>query len=209
MSVTGFKSYAVYLFIKNIHFANNSFNIMNHQNEIPMKDKLINSWNKKRVKRDGIKFLEIEKQFNTVEELTLLYSSYYIDNNNFYVNDIIEDEFNIYNKNKAELNNLEEHLTNDFKYVIIKCKENKISSSKLFIGKTSLPPIFKMNLSYNSLVILDDLFNIIKLNEKLKINNLEKMRWENVKLNMKGYKLIIQKFLDKKDWRKIVKNIIK
>ncbi len=208
MKPTGFKAYACYLFIKNIHFKNNNYNIMNY-NSIPMKDKLLNNWNKKRRKQDGIKFQEIEKEFSSIYSLALLFSSYYVKNSNFYIQDIFDDNFEIFKNNYAELKLIKNVLTNDLDCVIMYLNERQIKPINIFVSNTEIPKIFKMGLSFNSIVILNDLFSIIKKNKDLRINSLEKGGWDNVQLNLKWYKSVIQKFLDDYSWKEIVKEILK
>ena len=118
---TGFRAYAVYLFLKNVHFKDNNYSIMNITN-IPMKDKLLDNWNKKRRLQDGIKFREIEKECSEIKQLALLYASYYVEDSNFYIQDIFEDDFQKYKDNITILNNLKEYVINDFQEIINHCE---------------------------------------------------------------------------------------
>ena len=208
MKITGFNAYVIYIAIKNIHFSNSKFDITKHK-KIPFKDKLINNWNKTRRLKDGNKFYEIEKKFNTLNSLTFLYSSYYIHNSNFYIQEILEDNFNKVKKNLAELKNIKDIYTNDFYDVIIYCKENNLKAKDLFFNEGRIPPIFNLDISINSLIILNELFDIVKLNEKNKINDLEKERWLSFKIILNKYKLIINNFITQENWKKITNNIIK
>ena len=205
---TGFLAYATYCYLKNIHFADNKFNIMTIS-DVPLKDKLINSWNNKRRKKDGLKFKAIEEECSNIKELALLYSSYYINNSNFYIQEIFEDNFETYQNNKIILNNLKEVFTNDLKDIILHVKHEEINIKELFISSTEIPEIFKRDYSKNTLVILNDLFNIIKLNENININSLEMEAWKNTKLNLICYKQIIQQYLNKEDWKQIAKDILR
>lgn len=209
MSTTGFRAYAVYLFVKNLHFKDNDFNVM-RLTKTPMRDKLLNSWNKKRRNQDGLKFQAIEERTKNIKSLALLYSSYIINNHGqFYIQEMFDDNFATYQRNMAELRQLEQIFTNDLNDVIIYCRENKVKVKDLLVGTSSIPKIFKMDLSWNSLVIFDELFNIVQLNEGLKVNTLEKERWLNSKLKLKWYRPIIEDYLNRHNWKEIAQNQLK
>ena len=208
MARSGFRAYAVYLFVKNLHFKDNDFNVMK-LTKTPMKDKLMDSWNKKRRLQDGIKFQAIEEKTNNIKSLALLYASYYVRNaSGFYIQEMFEDNFKTYQNNVAELRSLENVFTNDLNSVIIYCRENKVKLKDLLVGSGSIPKIFKLDLSWNSLVILNDLFDIVELNTDIQVNILEKERWLNSKIKLKNYKPIIQDYLDKKDWKELAQEIL-
>jgi len=208
MSKTGFKAYACYLYTKNIHFSDNKHNIMN-LTKVPLKDKLMNSWNNKRRKTDGIKFREIEEECSNIKQLALLYSSYYVENPNFYIQEIFEDDFEKYKNNVIILKNLKECLTNDLRSVIMHIQNEEITAKSMFTSSTSIPQIFKMGYSINTLVIMEELFKLSNLNKDIKINSLEEEAWKNVLLNLKWYRPIIQTYLDKENWKEIAKEIFK
>jgi len=207
MRLTGFRAYSCYLYVKNVHFANNNHDIMK-LSKVPLRDKLIDSWNKKRRKKDGMKFLEIEEQFKTNASLALLYSSYYIKNGNFYIQDLFEDDFEVFKKNYAELKLIKNVLTNDLNDVIMYLKSENIKPINILTSETQIPKIFNMGLSFNSIVILNKLFNILELNKNLKINSLEMEAWKDVQLNLTWYEKIIQSYLQKHDWKSIVKELL-
>ena len=206
---TGFKAYAVYLFVKNLHFKDNEYNVMT-LTKTPMKSKLMDSWNKKRRLKDGKKFQAIEEKTDNIQSLALLYASYIVNSPSmsFYIQDMFEDDFREYKNNLAELRQLESVFTNDLQDVIIYCKENKVRFRDVLVGKNSIPKIFKMDLSWNSLVVFDKLFDIVGQNEDLKVNILEKERWLNSKIKIKKYKPIIQDYLKRTNWNELAKNII-
>ena len=205
--VTGFNVFCVYIFIKNLQFSDNKYNIMNFS-EPPMKEKLLVTWNEKRRKKDGIQFKKIEQKFNSVKPIARLFSSYYIKNPNFYIQDLFDDEFLTYKTNMNELKMLKEVFTIDLKDVILYVHQEKIKTRDLFVSNNSIPKIFKMGLSFNSLVIMNDLFNIMDLNKDLQINTLERARWNQLSINLRWYKPVIQKYLDTQNWKKITQTIL-
>ena len=205
---TGFRAYAIYLFVKNLHFKDNNFNVMTLK-KTPMKDKLLASWNNKRRKQDGIQFQAIEKECSNIKSLAILYSSYYVNNPNFYIREIFEDDFSIYKNNIAELKSLDNFFTNELNHVLMYVKENELKTKDLFVGSGSIPLIFKMNLSFNTLVIMNDLFNILEKNKDLEVNSLEKERWKSLLIRIKWYKPIIKDYLDKTNWKELAYEILK
>ena len=207
MRTVGFNAYCVYLYIKNIHFKDNSYDIMSLR-EIPLKDKLLSSWNNKRRKKDGQKFKAIEEVCSDIKSLALLFSSYYVQDNNFYIQDIFEDDFEIYKKNVSELKLLKEVFINDLKEIITICKEDQIKPLDLLTSKTEIPRIFKIGISINSLVILNKLFKIVELNKNICINSLEKEKWKDITLNLRWYKEIIKSYIKQYDWKTIVKKVL-
>jgi len=208
MVSTGFKAYATYIFIKNLHFSNSTFDVMKLTG-IPLEKKLIDSWNNKRRKKDGLKFKAIEDECSNIHVLALLYGSYYVKNPNFYIQDIFEDNFETYKKNLVVLKNIKEVLTNDIKCVIMNCKENQIRPKTLFVSSNnSLPKILKMGYGVNTLIVFDYLFDILKANENLVVNELEKEVLQNVRLNIRWMYPIVRSYIDKYDWKAITKEIL-
>jgi hypothetical protein len=193
--------------MKQVHFADNNFNVMQLK-KTPFQEKLLNRWNEKRRFKDGAKFKDIEKQFTKRSSQALLYGSYIIKNKFFYIQEMFEDNFDTYKKNIAELRQIEQVFTTDLTNVIIHARENKISTKSLFVSENSIPQIFKMQLSFNSIVILNDVFNILELNKNIQINSLEEVRYKELKLNIKKYKMLIQNYLDKSNWKEITKDIL-
>lgn len=204
---TGIKAYCVYIFVKNLHFKKNDFNVMNLK-KTPMKDKLIKSWNEKRRKQDGLQFQAIEQECSNIQSLAILFSSYYVKNPEFYIREIFDDDFKIYKNNIAELNKLEEVFKNELNYVISYCRENSIKAKDIFIGQGSIPKIFKLDLSFNTIVIMNDIFNILEKNKDLQVNSLERARWASLQIRLKWYKPIIQAYLDKTNWKKISREML-
>ena len=65
-----------------------------------------------------------------------------------------------------------------------------------------------MDLSWNTLVILNDLFGIVELNADLQVNTLEKERWLSSKIKLKKYRPIIKDYLDRNNWKEIAQEIL-
>ena len=205
---TGFGAYTLYIAIKKIHFGTIKGDTSLY-NKNSLKNKFIDNWNKIRRNKDGILFQSVENKYKSSKVLKLLFASYYIKDSQFYIQDILEDNFQIFKDNLYELKNIEEVFTNELECVIIECKKNKKKIIDLLVAESSVPEIFNLDLSFNVLVILNNLFNIIELNKDNKLNLLEKERWKKLKRNLIKYDLLINKFITKKNWEIELKKLLR
>lgn len=204
MKKTGFEAYCYYIFIKNIHFKDNDFNIMKTTDDFGKK-KLLSAWNKNRSNKDGWKFQKINNYFNTRKKLIRLFSFYYVNNSKFYINSLFEDEFKTYKNNIAELNNLEDTFTNDLQDIILNSKDEEKPLGEYFISNGGIPRIFKCGISWNSLIVFNEVFDIIGKNSSITMSELEKERWDEIKIKLRKYRLIVEEFINGKDWKTITK----
>jgi hypothetical protein len=205
--ISGFNAYCLYLGVKKMHFNNSKFDASTLKKN-PFKDKLLNNWNKERSSKDGALFQEINTKFNNTQTLVLLYASYYIKDKDFYVRHIIDERYETFKKNIYEIQNIDKIFTTDLKSVIIYSKENKLKIKDLFISTNSIPKIFKMKISYNSLVILEKVFNIIELNKDIKMNLIEERRWKDEICTLKQYTKIVDKHFKDVNWKELTKNYL-
>lgn len=208
--ITGFNAYIFYIRTK-VFFNNKKYNITNKKIN---KNKFISSWNKTRCDKDGILFKIIEEKMpRNRDKYIRLFSYYYLNNNNFYINEILEDNFKLFKTNEQRLSNILEVVKNDFRVILNLCDKNNKKLKSVFRSK-SLPIIFKMfernKISIYSFIIFDHIFNISK---NININNLdflekEKFIFVNDKIFNK-FKLVVYEFLfnDDYDWIKIFKDI--
>lgn len=199
MEVSGYKAYSIYLSVKHSHFKNNNYNVMSGK----YSKKFLNKWNTNRAKSDGYIFQEIQKKYRNIKVLKLLFSTYYVNNSNFFIRDIITDDFKIFKKNLEYLKEIEKNFTIDFENVILNYKLTDI-----LISENSIPEIFKLGYSWNFLVIMNNSFNIVGKNKDIKINSLEEAKWNEIKVNLEKYNMVISEFIEY-DWKQIIKSLIK
>jgi len=196
--VSGYKAYSIYLMTKHVHFKDNDYNMMKRK----YNKKFLDKWNKERVDKDGYIFQEIQNKYNNEKLLKLLFSTYYIENSNFYIKDIVDNNFKVFKDNLKYLKDIEKNFTIDFESVILNHKLTDI-----LISKNSVPKIFKLNYSWNFLVIMNRCFNIVGKNKDIEINSLQEAKWNEILVNLKKYEMVINEFIDY-DWKQIIKSVI-
>jgi hypothetical protein len=205
---TGFRAYQSYLSLKYGHFKENEYNIMNG---LIKKENFINKWNKERKDQDGRLFYEIEKQTKNIHTLIRVYAAYFIHNQNFYVKEILDDNYRKFNKNEVELQNLKDCVSNDFITLISICQKNELKARDMFRSNSeSLPAIFKHKnkISVNSFVVFDKVFKIKKHIDSIELNAIEKMKWKDMRIILEKYPLIIQLELKQIDWKEFIKTLL-
>lgn len=191
----GFKAYFYYINSK-IHFTNSNFDITGKQSEY-LKNKLLKSWNSGRAKKDGKLFSVIEKSFNTKKDLVFLYASYQIKlQKDFYITEILNDEFKVFTDNLKEINNFSFVIQHSIDLLKLESKRKKTSIKKLLIANNEIPEVFKIVDSFNALTFFDYIFKISLTNENKRVNILNEERWKNVQNYLKKYKLILETYID-------------
>ena len=205
---TGFGAYCLYIAVKKIHFGNKKGNVVLYKKN-SLKNKLIDNWNNKRRHKDGRFFQVIEEKYSSSKVLKLLFASYHLNDSNFYVRDILDDNYQIFKDNLYELKNIEEVFTTALESVIIDCIKEKKKIKNLLVSDNSIPEIFNLGLSFNVLVILNNLFNIIEINKDNKLNLLEEERWTSLKINIIKYDLLIEEIYKKYNWEIKLKKLLR
>lgn len=194
--ISGYKAYSIYLTIKNIHFQNNDYDI----NNISYSKRYLNKWNTERKNTDGYLFQDIQKKYNDVYILKLLFATYYLNSKNFYLTDIFDDNFELFKDNIRYLRDIENNFTKDLRYIMI---DNSLKN--LLICDSGIPKIFKLDISWNFLVIINIIFDIKKLNKNSTFNSLERRKYDEIMIKIHKYSLIINKFIKLRNWKKIIR----
>ena len=202
---TGFNAYSIYCIIKNVHFGKGDFDAT--KNIKYFKKKFLDKWNTKRSKEDGYHFLKIEKKYPNSFALKLLFSIYYVEDENFYIKDIETNNYKTFNKYVYELKNIKKILTQELECVIMKCKKDGIKFESLFQSKGNIPEIYNLGLSYNILVILNRVINITRPIKNLNI--LEQEVYHSLVIKIKKYDLIIDRFIKNIDYKQLLKTTYK
>ena len=207
---TGFNSYIFYIRTK-VFYNSKTYNIFNHKIN---KEKYIDKWNKVRAKKDGHYFQKIE---NYLPKQRLKYihffSCYYFKNPDFYIKEIIEDEFSHYKYHQYKLLHVKEGVITDFRFILNFADKNERPFKDVFRSQ-KLPPIFKLfdqgKISIYSLLIFNDFFSLLKNVNYNKLDFLQKEQYNFYKDKIfNKFRLVVKDILfDKKyDWMKIMKEI--
>ena len=205
---TGFTAYCAYIYTKKLLFNPKCYTSGITTNTL--KSKLLPRWNDTRSKGDGIFFQEVQERYPHYQSLVLMMSTYYIKDSDFYVRDILSDEFKLFKRNVFELKNIKEQYENDLFHVLSKCKDENIKPSDLFSSNTNnIPKIFTEKISFNSLIILQKVFSVVELNKDLEINTLQERSWDEIKLKIKGYVCVFDKYTNDHDWKNLTKKLLK
>ncbi len=209
MKKTGFNAYTNYIFIKQIHFKDNDFNIVCGLRLETLREKYLAKWNKSRRNKDGEIFQRIEEKYPSNYVQKLLFSTYYLDDKHFYIRSILEDDYKLFKESLYYLKNVEDNFTIALERVIINCIKEKIKIKDLLISEKYIPEIFNLDLTFNSLAILDSVFNFAKLNKNIELNLLEEETWNETLINLRKYRMIIDRFIKNIDWENKLKIILK
>ena len=208
-TLSGFLSYHVYIAIKNLHFKNNSYNIT--KMPLPKRDVFMRNWNLKRVNTDGTLFQRIQNKVSSKGSLIALYSAYWAKNPDFYILDILEDDYLIYKHHLMDLRNVEDTLKVDFMYVKEKVENSKLTYNEFF--RTPQLMMYAGKISPVSLAIFDKLFNInYYLTEEMKsedINILFRTKWDDLyKVFFKKFYPTISEYIDLPSIKEYIKKLI-
>ena len=171
------------------------------------KDYFINSWNKKRAKKDGHFFQKLEN-FLPRDRMKFIrfFSYYYIKDLNIYIKDILDDEFRIYEFNEYQLCHIKEGVKTDFRAILNFADRNNKTIKDVF-RCDKIPPIFKLydigRISVYSLIIFNEIFNLTRDVNINKLDVLDTERYEvyqNIIFNK--FRFVVNDYLfnDRIDW---------
>jgi hypothetical protein len=201
MNEGGFLSYHCYNAVK-IHFKSKTYDI---NNGLPKKDVFIKNWNEKHFDKDGKLYYIVEQNYPKKLELIYLYSTYQWYDKSFYVADVITDKFQLWEKHKKELMNLERTLDNDLTTIMEHCVNNNIKL-KLLLCDAS---ILRLNISPFSLNVISAVFNITKRIDCNLLSNLEKEKVESKLFYLDKLTSVCHNKLKNKDWKEFIKERLK
>jgi len=187
---TGFQSYHIYNVVKYMHFRSKKYDIT--KMALAKKKQFLKKWNDEMINRaESLMFLKLDKLYNK-DQIIRLFAYYYLEDKNFYITSIIEDEFKLFRKYESELSLIKDIIETDFyKIEYLRNKNNKERKDILF-KKNGIAPIFKMYdlkmISVHTLIALHLIWNIgNRINyESLNIVEEEKL---------KKYKIIFDKYI--------------
>lgn len=193
----GFKSYICYVAIK-AHFKSKSYDI---NKGFPKKSLLLSKWNNIHFNTDGKLYYAIEEHYPNLKELVYLYSIYHWYNDKFFVTDIIDDRFQLWEKHKKELINIKETLELDLITLMDYCVKNKIKLKDLIISKN----ILNQDISLFTLIIFNMIFNLTEKIDCDNIISLERKKIEDSIFKLdKITKIYYDRFKDT-NWKLIIK----
>jgi hypothetical protein len=204
-SLTGFNAYWIYVNVKQMHFGSEKYDIT--KSGFAKKQLFISKWNSERVARDGKLFFQIEERYPSANDLVKLYSVYYYNDTNFYVNDILNDRFDLFKKRQLEIANINVVFNNDLNTVIMHCIENKVKISEVLFQEGIIPKILTLDISPFTVCIFNMIF---KLTDKININSfnvLEKKKATVLQIKLDKFQKIYYTVLSKDitEWKKIIR----
>lgn len=209
-NMTGFHAFWIYVAVKNIHFGDNKYNIM--EQRLPTKARFLKTWNDGRKDRDGMQFLKIMERISGQEkqDYIRLFAAYYMKNPNFHVSVILNDNFHTYKQNELELNDLLATVKSDYLAAILYCHEKDIDPQHMFYGNDSLPLIYKMfnrgKISTNSLIAFNEIFGIAKGLYWYCNDVVEADRVKSYQQIFDKYRPIVYNYFKEIDWKKEIQS---
>jgi len=195
---TGFQSYHIYNTIKYIHFKSKKYDIT--KMPLAKKEQFLKKWNEEMIHRpDSLTFLKLDKLYNK-EELIRMFTYYYLEDRNFYVYSLSEDDFKLFKKMEFELSMIKDVLEKDFYLIYYLAMKNNKKLKHMLFSKKGIPTIFKIYdrglISINTLVALHLAFGIgDRINYKL-LNIVEEEKLKKYKLIFDKYIQIVYKYFD-------------
>lgn len=201
-NITGFEAYWTYVTVKKLYFEG-SYDI---RKGLPRKQMFLQKWNQSRVNRDGVFFLKINEKVPQLHELIYLYSFYYWENPDFYVTDIIDDNFRTYVKYRKELKDWRRSFESQWLTIVLHCKENKIRIVDLLTSrdKSQCPDILKMNLSPLTLIVLNHVFNFVENIDMKALNILDRERMKRKLSVINKMTNLFKSRLEKENWKEVI-----
>jgi len=207
---SGFRSYHIYNVVKYMHFRSKKYDIS--KNPLAKTSIFLKKWNDEMVNRpDSLAFYKLDKLYDN-KKLIRLFSYYFLRNQNFYVFDIIDDEFQLFKKYERELITLKDTLELDFLRIYHLAVKNKKSMREILFSKKGIPLVFKIfdrkKISVHTLLALHLVWGI---GDKINIDNLnivEEEKYKVYRMIFDKYHNIVYKYFNF-DMKNVFKNSIK
>lgn len=182
----------------------------------PKKTVFLHKWNKDRHKRDGKLFHRIEAYLpQNRANYIRLYCYYYIQNPNFFVTEILDDNFRLYRKNEYELKNIEQTIKNDFMSMLARC-HRPMTLKKMILGdedKTELPYMFYLyhqnKISIHTIIamLLAKPKLLPEFNER-KLNMVDEEKLKQFNKIFDKYLNVVYNFFEDVNWNNFFKEIL-
>jgi hypothetical protein len=156
------------------------------------KEQFLKKWNDEMINRaESLMFLKLDKLYNK-DQIIRLFAYYYLEDKNFYITSVIEDEFNLFRKYESELSLIKDVIEIDFYKIVYLMKKNNRKFKDILFKKKGIAPIFKM---YDLKVI--SIHTLIAVHFVWDIGN--KINYESLNIveeeKLKKYKIIFDKYL--------------
>jgi hypothetical protein len=197
-SPTGFRAYHIYNVVKYVHFGSKKYDIS--KSPLCKRDVFLKKWNDE-VRHKGISllYLKLDKLFNN-KELIRLFSYYYLEDKDFYVTAVIEDDLRIFKKYETELELLKEVIESDLLRIFILMKKNNKLLKDILFSKNGMPLILQMYdrkiINVHTLLAFDIVWSI---GSKIKVEHLnivEAEKYKKYRLIFDKYKQIVYKYFN-------------
>ena len=214
MELTGFNSFWVYNSVKYVHFTSKRVNVLD---KLPKKEMYLKKWNEEMIhRRESLMFMKLDEKFkNHQDRLIRLFAYYYLQDARFYVTDVFNDNFNLFDKMEYELNHIKDVIENDFIKVMIYSLTNKVSMNTIFKSLNQLPDVFKLfdrgTISVHSLIAFNLSFGCMDRLKQNELNIVEQEKIKKYKKLLERYLLLVYKYFDFdiKEFLKTIYNKIK
>jgi len=185
---SGFRAYRVFCSMKG-HLSSKSYNILEG---LVSKHKFVHKWNEERFTTDGKLYFIVDEKFPKLKDVVFIFAVYLYHNDKIHISDIIQDNFELWNAMKNQLNNFDIQLQIDMKKIKKHCERDNITFEDLIYS----PQILSAKISMFTLIFLNMKYSIIdkiKADDELNIKRINKK-----KLVLEKVQLIFQKSIEKK-----------
>lgn len=187
---SGFQSYHIYNTIRHIYFnSKKTYDILNKP--LPRREVLLKKWNEEMIHRkDSLFFFKLDKLFNK-EQLIRLFAYYYLENSDFYIYNIFDDDMKLFRVNESNLLLMKDIIETDILTMIYLCIKNNKKIKQIIFSKSGIPIIFKMyekkQISVYTIIAFQKVYKIIDRINKKSLNVVTEDR-------VNKYQKIIDKF---------------
>ena len=185
---SGFRAYRVFCSMK-AHFSSKNYNILDG---LIHKQRLVNKWNEERFSTDGRLYFIVDEKFPKIKELIYMFAVYLKTTDNFHVSNVIDDNYETWEKFKWELKNFNSQLEIDKRKLKRYIEKEGISLKELI----TRPEIFSAKISLFTLIYLNMRYNITE--NMVAESAIEIKRLDKKKLTLNKLQLIFEKEINKR-----------
>lgn len=171
---TGYECFKRYLYVKLMMHQKKSYGINNK--------KFLKMWNENRRNKDGSKFLTLEKKLSERQMMTL-FVAYFLDNNDFYVMDIFEDQFRIYKDFTQKIQNVELFYKKELYNILDLIEKKNLTLKKFMFAEKELPLVLTTGQDSVTIFVLNELFSFLSKVDKKQMDVLSKTKLKGVEKN--------------------------
>jgi hypothetical protein len=181
-----------------MHFKSKKYDII--KMPLAKREQFLKKWNDEMINRaESLMFLKIDKLYNK-DQIIRLFAYYYLEDKNFYITSVIEDEFKLFRKYESELSLIKDVIETDFYKIVYLMRKNNTKFKDILFNENGIPKIFKIYdmkiISVHTLIAIDLLWDIGNKINYESLNVVEEEKLKKYKTIFDKYVPIVYKYYD-------------